>query len=110
MLDARAESAELHGMEAQVPVSLMRWFPPERIATDGWAVRYARACVRRDRVEDWAASWRATARLDILDRLPQITVSAIAIAGEQDSSATPETMRQTAAGISGCDCSTPART
>lgn len=102
MLNARAASAERHGMEAQVPVSLIRWFLPETIAADGWAVRYARECVRRDRVEEWAAAWRAMARLDVLERLPQIKVPAIAIAGKHDGSATPETMRQTADGIPGC--------
>lgn len=102
LLDARAAAAEQHGMEAQVPTSLLRWFLPETIATDGWAVRYARECIRRDSVEEWAAAWRAMARLDVLDRLGTLTAPAIAIAGQQDSSATPETMRQTADAFPGC--------
>ena len=42
------------------------------------------------------------ARLDVMDRLSEISVPAIAIAGQQDGSATPVAMRQTAAGIPGC--------
>jgi 3-oxoadipate enol-lactonase len=90
-------------MEAQVPVSLRRWFLPETIAADTWAVRYARGCVRRDRVEEWASAWRAMARLDVLDKLPGIRVPTVAIAGAQDVSATPEVMRQTANGIPGAE-------
>lgn len=103
LLDARATSAEELGMRAQVPVSLLRWFLPETIAEDGWAVRYARECVRRDRVADWAAAWRAMARLDVVDRLPEIAAPTLVVAGQQDLSATPEDMRRTARGIPGSE-------
>ncbi|ATL70607.1 alpha/beta fold hydrolase [Nocardia terpenica] len=103
LLEARATAAEQQGMQAQVPVSLLRWFLPETIAEDGWAVRYARECVRRDRVADWAAAWRAMARLDIVDRLPEITAPTLVVAGQQDLSATPQDMRRTARGIPGSE-------
>ena len=103
LLEARAASAEEVGMQAQVPVSLLRWFLPETIAEDGWAVRYARECVRRDRVADWAAAWRAMARLDVVDRLPEIAAPTLVVAGQQDLSATPEDMRRTARGIPGSE-------
>jgi 3-oxoadipate enol-lactonase len=57
MLAARATAAEMHGMEAQVGTSIMRWFLPDTIARNPWEVRYARNCVRRALVRDWAASW-----------------------------------------------------
>lgn len=67
VLDARAESAEEHGMAAQIPETLIRWFSPETIAENGWAVRYARECVRRDSVASgaplggrWLASTSST--------------------------------------------------
>jgi 3-oxoadipate enol-lactonase len=85
----RADAAEQHGIEAQVPSSIIRWFLPEMIAANGWAVRYARECVRRDSVAEWAAAWRAMASLNVIDRLPEISVPVIAIAGKQDLSAPP---------------------
>lgn len=99
---ARAEAAEQHGMEAQIAETLIRWFSSRTIAENGWAVRYARECVRRNRVQEWAAAWRAMAELDVVDRLAEIDVPSVAIAGAQDVSATPQYMRQTADGIPGC--------
>lgn len=95
----RAVDAEQHGMEAQVPSSIIRWFLPETIAANGWAVRYARECVRRDSVAEWAAAWRAMASLNVIDRLPEISVPVIAVAGRQDRSAPPELMREQMATI-----------
>ena len=99
LLDQRAETAEQHGMEAQIGVSLRRWFLPETIAENGWAVRYARENVRRARVEDWAAAWRAMARLDVLDRVGQLQQPTLVIAGKQDLSATPDIMLLTSQAI-----------
>jgi 3-oxoadipate enol-lactonase len=50
-------------MAAQVAPALTRWFTPEALAVDGWAVRYARERVLRAHPADWAASWRALAGL-----------------------------------------------
>jgi 3-oxoadipate enol-lactonase len=61
-----------NGMENLVPESIIRWFLPEAIANNGWMVRYARSYVRKARVEDWAAAWRATADLDYIDRVPEM--------------------------------------
>jgi pimeloyl-ACP methyl ester carboxylesterase len=58
---SRASAAERAGMAAQVAPSLTRWFGANIIAENRWPVRYARACVERARVEEWAASWRAMA-------------------------------------------------
>lgn len=98
-LDERAESAEASGMEAQVAESIIRWFLPSTIAENGWAVRYAREMVRRDSVEEWAASWRAMARLDVVDRLADIKVPTVAIAGAQDLSSIPAALEAIANGV-----------
>ena len=39
---ARAEAAERDGLAAQVAPTLTRWFTPQALAENGWAVRYAR--------------------------------------------------------------------
>ena len=95
ILLSRATRAEIDGVESLVGESIIRWFLPETIARDEWMVRYARTCHRRASVEDWAAAWRAMAALDCLDRLGEIQVPVLVLAGTQDLSATPEVMKPT---------------
>ena len=95
-LEGRAVNAEQHGMQAQVAESLIRWFLPTTIANNTWEVRYARQCVERAWVEDWAAAWRAMAHLDVLDRLKEIKVPTLVLSGKQDLSSTPAMMEETA--------------
>ena len=95
ILLSRATRAEMDGVESLVGESIIRWFLPETIARDEWMVRYARACHRRASVEDWAAAWRAMAALDCLDRLGEIQVPVLVLAGTQDLSATPAVMKPT---------------
>jgi 3-oxoadipate enol-lactonase len=96
LLGQRADDAEENGMEAQVAKSIIRWFLPETIAANTWAVRYARDRVRRTRVADWAAAWRAMARLDVVEAAKQMTVPTLILSGVQDLSSTPEVMKWTA--------------
>ena len=98
LLATRATRAEEHGVESLLGESITRWFLPETIARDEWMVRYARACHRRARVEDWAGAWRAMASLDCADRLSEIQVPVLVLAGTQDLSATPAIMKPTAEG------------
>jgi 3-oxoadipate enol-lactonase len=88
--------------KTQVVESLIRWFAPNTIAEDGWAARYAREMIRRESVREWAASWRAMARLDVVDRLGAIRVPTVAIAGQQDLSAIPEALQAIASAVDGC--------
>ena len=99
LLEGRAEAAERDGMEAQVGVSLMRWFFPATIAQNGWAVRYARECIRHARVEDWAAAWRTMARLDVFDKLGQLQMPTLVTGGKNDLSTTPDVMLEIARAI-----------
>lgn len=96
LLDQRAEDAEANGMEAQVAKSLIRWFLPETIASNTWAVRYARDRVRRAKVADWAAAWRAMARLDVVNAAKDLTLPTLILSGVQDLSTDPKVMRFTA--------------
>lgn len=93
LLAARATNAEHNGMAAQVPESLARWFLPESIAHNVWGVRYARSRVLHARVEDWAASWRNMANLDVQDRLPEISAPTLVLSGANDLSSYPEAMK-----------------
>lgn len=104
VLLTRATRAEEDGMDSLVAESVIRWFLPETIARDTWCVRYARACVRRARVEDWAAAWRAMAKLDCLHRLRELKVPVLVLSGRQDLSSTPTLMREIADACVNADC------
>jgi 3-oxoadipate enol-lactonase len=93
VLSSRATRAEKDGMDSLVAESIIRWFLPDTIAENTWCVRYARGCVRRTRVEDWAAAWRAMAKLDCLDRLHELKVPVLSLSGKQDLSSTPPMMK-----------------
>ncbi|RVX67222.1 hypothetical protein B0A52_08656 [Exophiala mesophila] len=103
VLATRATRAEANGMDSLVAESIIRWFLPETIAEDTWCVRYARGCVRRARVEDWAAAWRAMAQLDCLDRLKELKVPVLVLSGRQDASSTTAMMRAIADACTGTD-------
>ena len=91
--EARARSAEVDGMEAQVVPSLTRWFTPAALATDAWGVRYARERVRRMSAADWAGAWRAFKGLDVQGRLSGFALPTLVLAGSEDASTTPAIMR-----------------
>ena len=88
-------------MAAQLAPTLARWFTPAALAENGWAVEYAHRCVLRANVADWAATWRALADVDTIDRLGEIAVPTRVIAGERDPSTPPELMREIADRIPG---------
>ena len=79
-------------MAAQVVPSLTRWFTPAALALDGWGVRYARERVLRDTPADWAAAWRAFKGLGVQGRLAGFAPPTLVLAGELDTSTTPEIM------------------
>ena len=83
-------------MQSVVAESIIRWFTPETIALDTWAVRCARTCVEKARVEDWAAAWRAMAGLDCMQRASDFRGRVLVVCGKQDLSTGPKIMRRTA--------------
>ena len=93
VLHSRATRAESGEMPALLAEAIIRWFAPETIATNPWCVRYARAKVEHVRVEEWAAAWRAMAKLDCLHRIRDIECPILVLAGTKDLSATPERMK-----------------
>ncbi len=92
----RAHDAEKQGMEAQVGPTLIRWFTPEWLAVNGWAVRYSRERILRAMMENWAGAWRAIADPHLFERLQEIKVATRLIAAELDKSATLDSMREMA--------------
>jgi 3-oxoadipate enol-lactonase len=92
-LGGRADAAEAQGMEAQVSASLIRWFLPETIAANPWCIRYARQRVRQARVEEWAAAWRAMARLDVVEDARSLDQPVLLLSGTKDRSFTPDVMK-----------------
>ncbi len=97
----RARAVERDGIEAQVVPSLTRWFTPAGLAADGWGVRYAREQIRHGDPRDWTATWRSFTKLDVQGRLAAFEQPTLVLAGELDSSTTPEIMTAIAGRIPG---------
>jgi 3-oxoadipate enol-lactonase len=89
----RAATAEAYGMESLVSPTLTRWFSADAIASNPWQVRYGRTCIRRAKVENWAAAWRHMASFDVVDRLAEIKVPVLAVAGAKDVSTPPPLLK-----------------
>jgi 3-oxoadipate enol-lactonase len=92
----RAEDAQLHGVEHQIPMTLERWFTAGQLAEDGEAVGFVREALRALELDDWVAAWHAIAGHDALDRLHAITAPTKVIAGELDPSTPPALMAEIA--------------
>lgn len=93
LLHSRATRAENGEMPALLTEAIIRWFSPETIANNPWCVRYARAKVEHVRIEEWAAAWKAMAKLNCLHRIHEIKCPILVLAGMKDLSSTPERMR-----------------
>ena len=92
----RAHEVEKHGAESQLAGVLTRWFTPEWLALNGWAVRYARERIIRSMSENYAGAWRAIADPHLFDRLHELKTTTKLIAAELDKGATVEAMREMA--------------
>jgi len=100
IIRSRATLAEANGVEYLEHDTIARWFLPETIrapsdSDKAWMVAYARAGIKEARVENWAAAWRAMADLDCENRLYEIKVPVLVLAGTQDTSTPPALMKRT---------------
>lgn len=86
----RAEAA--NSVSPLIPETLVRWFTPEAIARNEWGVRYARSCVERISVPNWAAAWRTMSGLDTLSRMKEVECPILLVCGVQDASTGPKWM------------------
>ena len=86
----RAENGEILALWTK---AIIRWFRLETIADNLWYVRYARATLKRVRVEEWAAAWSVMARLDTMDRIKEIERPILVLCGSKDLSSTLARMK-----------------
>lgn len=87
--ELRLAALEERGMAGQVQGTLARWFTTEFAAAAPLTLDWIAGLIRRTSPEGYAAAVRAIQQLDYLDRLPQISVPALIIAGAQDTAAPP---------------------
>ncbi|KAK5711526.1 hypothetical protein LTR17_018354 [Elasticomyces elasticus] len=84
LLASRGSRAEAGEMPALRTEAITRWFAPTTIADNTWCVRYARAQLDKIRIEEWAAAWRAMAKLNCLQRIRDITCPILVLDGAKD--------------------------
>jgi 3-oxoadipate enol-lactonase len=99
MIAERGTDAEQRGMSAVVDETLRRWFTSPFLASEQ-IVRFRKKLLADD-VAGWSAAWHAIAAFDIRDRLANINVPTLCIAGEVDVSAPVAAMQTIASGIPG---------
>jgi 3-oxoadipate enol-lactonase len=92
----RASDAERDGLDAQVELTMSRWFSPDAVTSNREAVQYAREEMWNMGTANWAGVNRALAAIDITRKLHEVRVSTQVIAGECDPSTPPEMMRKIA--------------
>lgn len=85
----RAASVRAGGMAAVVDPVVARWFTPEFAAGEPDLVESYRAMLAATPVEGYAGCCEAIAPMDLRERLPRITASAVAVAGGQDPAIPP---------------------
>lgn len=86
VLRERGLAAERDGMGAIVQATLERWFTPAFL--DDPAVARVRERLLANDVAGWSAAWHAIATFQALERLPELRVPALVVAGDRDA-ATP---------------------
>ena len=98
ILADRGALAERDGMSAVVDATIARWFSPsfrERGGDGPVRERLLETDPRR-----WAEAWRAMSAIDTAPRLAAVAVPTRCLAGEEDQSAPPDTLRAIASRIS----------
>jgi 3-oxoadipate enol-lactonase len=91
------------GMETQVEGSVSRWFTPEFRAQAPLTVEWIAGLVRRTHPLGFMACCRAIENLDYFDRLGEIKVPTLALAGANDMAAPPANLQAIANQIAGAE-------
>jgi len=79
---ARGRAALDHGMSSVIDTTLERWFTPSFM--DDPAVDRVRGRLLTDDAGQWNAGWSVIAAHDALDRLPNLAIPTLVVAGEMD--------------------------
>jgi 3-oxoadipate enol-lactonase len=99
----RIKLAREKGMEALVEGTLARWFTePFRKANPGLMAQIGEG-IRATPVNGFAGCAEAIAKIDVLDRLPEIDCPALVIVGEEDHGTPPEMAKQIHAKLRGSE-------
>ena len=103
MWSDRVRTAREQGMQGVVEGTLGRWFTePYRRARTDIMERIGRD-IRATPVEGFAGCCAAIAKVDVLDRLPEIRCPTLVIVGEQDHGTPPEAAKLIQANIPGAE-------
>lgn len=89
------------GMEPMADMVVSLWFSDEWKKRHPASTRYFREMITSTRGEGYASCADALGQWDIRERLEEITVPVLTIAGEEDQSTPPDTVHSIAAGTSG---------
>lgn len=97
----RLEHFEEAGLQGQVAATLERWFTRSFAAASPCTLAWIAGQICATSPDGYAAAIRAIQRLDHLDRLGEIAVPTLVIAGEADSAVPPAAAAAMAAAIRG---------
>lgn len=86
----RRQQALDHGMEHQVAPTLERWFTPRFAERAPLHVERIANMIRNTACDGYVAAIDAIQRLDLLDRLPELSMPALVITGRDDPAATTQ--------------------
>lgn len=90
---ARAARVRAEGMAAFAAEQVIRWFAPAFAAANPAAVDGARRALTRQPVAGYAAACTAIGAGDLTERLPELDLPALCLAGALDASTSPDAMR-----------------
>jgi 3-oxoadipate enol-lactonase len=99
--DRRLEQFTRHGLPAQAPATLERWFTRAFAEASPLTLDWLAAQIRATHPAGYTAAVRAIQGLDHLDRLHEIAVPTLVIAGEADSAVPPAAAATLAERIAG---------
>jgi 3-oxoadipate enol-lactonase len=103
MWGERVRMAREQGMEALVEGTLSRWFTEPYRQTHPQVMERIGNDIRSTPVAGFAGCCDAIAKIDVLDRLPEIDCPALVIVGDQDHGTPPEMARQIHAKLRGSE-------
>jgi pimeloyl-ACP methyl ester carboxylesterase len=97
----RAATVRAHGLAALAPAIVERWATTERRSAEPQLVASLRAALLTCSDDGYAAACEAIASFDVADRLPELELPTLVLAGAEDAGVPPEHGRRLAAAAPG---------